>query len=69
MAPSFEHGIIMFVNLPVRVVRVGNSRAVLIPAIAARELGWEPGTELTLDADEDGKVRLEKREAKKEKKR
>lgn len=43
--------------LKARVVQVGNSRAVIIPLFIAKDLGWELGTDLTLDVVE-GEVRL-----------
>lgn len=64
---SFERGSMKLMNLPVRVVRVGNSRAILIPAIAARELGLEIGAIFDLDAKDKGEMRLTERREKKKK--
>ena len=47
-----------------RVVQVGNSRAVVIPMAIAKELGWDLGTDLTLDVV-DGEISLEKKKGKK----
>jgi antitoxin component of MazEF toxin-antitoxin module len=38
----------------------GNSLALRIPAVLAREMGWEEGTEIELSVLEDGAVQLQR---------
>jgi hypothetical protein len=52
-----RNGRTMFVRIDVKVVRVGNSRAVLIPMSIAKALGWEIGSTLSLEPADKG-IRL-----------
>lgn len=44
-----------------RIVKVGNSNAIILPAQAVRERGWETGDEVDLEGLTNGFVVLESR--------
>jgi len=55
----------MNMQLAARVVRIGNSRGLILPMALAKAMGFEVGQELTLESSERGiTIVLEKKEEK-----